>query len=253
MISILSVPIVLSAIAFLFSMLGRSGGTLYTPLFFWMGFDLKTQAIPLSIFLGFLTSSIAMANYSWKKILNWRIAIPLGLTMLIFSPLGAYFQLNIPEKHIIFILACFTALSVIPLLFEKTINIQNKKFNKKNLVIGLSGGASLGFFTAIIGRGGGTFIVPLLYTIGVKIKTAAAISSFAVACSQGSSLIAYLSLHAEPEWTLWIASILAVITGSLAGSKFMVESLSSRQIKWIFIIINLLIATTLIINDVILA
>lgn len=249
---IIVVPFVLFGVAFLFSMMGRGGGTLYIPILFWIGMDLKTQAIPLSLLLGLATSSLAAGNYAWKKVIDWRIAIPFGLVMILFAPLGAYFNLNLPEELLLIILAGFTAISTIPLIIGRK-NVKGRYSFEKALATGISGGGALGFFAGLIGRGGGSFIVPLLYAAGVRVKTAAAVSAFAVACATFSSFISHFSMHAHPQWWIWALSAFAVVSGSRIGSNFMVEKLSSRQIRWIFIAINLGVATLLIIKDVILA
>lgn len=191
---ILIVPLVFFAVAFFFSMLGRGGGTLYIPILFWMGMDLKTQAIPLALLLGLLTSPLATGTFAWKKVIDWRIAAPFGLAMIIFAPLGAYFNLNLTVKPLVVILAIFTAISVIPLIKERKI-VESSYSLEKALGTGVSGGAILGFFAGLIGRGGGSFIVPLLYAAGVRVKTAAAVSAFAVACATCSSFISHFSFH----------------------------------------------------------
>ena len=50
----------------LFSMLGLGGGMLYVPIFKWLGFPLKTVAIPLGLLLdafGSLSSLISTAAF----------------------------------------------------------------------------------------------------------------------------------------------------------------------------------------------
>lgn len=246
------IPFVFFLIALLFSMLGRSGGTLYIPILYWLGMNLKTQAIPLSLLLGLLASSIAAGNYAWKKVIDWQIAVPFGLAMIVFAPVGAYLSLSISEELLIIVLAAFTAVSVIPLIVRKK-NVETSYSLKKAMGMGISGGSTLGFFAGLIGRGGGSFIVPMLYAAGVRVKTAAAVSAFAVTCATCSGFISHLSMHVNPQWWIWISSAFAVLIGSRMGSNFMVESLNSRQVRWIFVTVSLGVATLLIVKDVILA
>jgi hypothetical protein len=95
-------------------------------------------------------------------------------------------------------------------------------------------------------------VVPLLYVIGLDIKTAAATSAFIVTCSGISSFSSHMTLQAQPQWSIWIPCIIAVLVGSQLGSRLMITKLKSNYLKWIFITINLGVAATLIVKDVIL-
>jgi hypothetical protein len=244
------VPILFFVIAFVFSMLGRGGATLYVPILFWLGMDFKTQAIPLGMLLNVANTSIPALTFGLKRMINWKLAIPFGLAMVAFAPLGALLNVNLATKPIILALALFTAISTIPLM--RNWHFNHELSAEKGIGIGVSGGCVLGFFAGLIGRGGGSFVVPLLYVIGLDIKTAAATSAFIVTCSGISSFSSHMTLQAQPQWSIWIPCIIAVLVGSQLGSRLMITKLKSNYLKWIFITINLGVAATLIVKDVIL-
>ena len=110
------IPALFFVIAFVFSMLGRGGAPLFIPILFWLGMDLKTQAIPLGMLLNVANTSVPALTFGLKKMINWRLAIPSGLAMIAFAPLGARLNVSLPTKPIILVLALFTAISVIPLI-----------------------------------------------------------------------------------------------------------------------------------------
>ena len=240
-------PLILLGLSFVFSILGRGGGTLYIPLLFWLGMDLKTGAIPLSLMLAFMTSSFAALTYGRKGVINWKVALPFGFTMIGFAPLGALVNSGLPNDLLLIVLVIFTALSVIPIIFS--VEARDHGFYG-SLLLGFFGGSSLGFLAGLIGRGGGSFIVPLLYLMGISAKPAVAISAFVVTCSTGVSLISHLSLNASPTWYIWIPSAAAVLIGSRFGSKLGVERLSDESIRYLFIAINLGAALLLLTKDV---
>ena len=251
--STLFAPIIFFFVSFVFSMLGRGGGTLYVPILFWLGMNLKTQAIPLSILLGLTTSSTATFTYGLKKEVDWKLALPFGATMVAFAPLGARINLGMSPESLILIFAVFTILATIPLL-KKNSKRTVKSFNlNKGMKVGTLGGSLLGFLAGLIGRGGGSFTVPLFYLTGQKVKNAAATSSFVVACAGISSFISHVAMHAKPSWGIWISCVIAVLAGSRLGSRFMIDRLSDRQLRIIFVSINLSVATMLLIKDVILS
>jgi len=248
--SIYFVPILFFIIAFVFSMLGRGGATLYVPILFWLGMDLKTQAIPLGMLLNVVNTSVPALTFGLKKMINWRLAIPSGLAMIAFAPLGAWLNVALPTKPIILILALFTAISVIPLIGNW--HLKHEPSPQRSIKVGVLGGSILGFFAGLIGRGGGSFVVPLLYVIGLDMKIAAATSAFVVTCSGMSSFLSHLTLQAQPRWTMWIFCVIAVLIGSQLGSRLMITKLKPNHIKWIFVTISLGVAATLIAKDVIL-
>ena len=243
-------PVLFFVIAFVFSMLGRGGATLYVPILFWLGMDLKTEAIPLGMLLNVANTSVPALTFGLKKMINWKIAIPFGLAMIAFAPLGAWLNINLPAKPIILILALFTAISIVPLI--RNWHFKHELSPKRSIKVGVFSGSILGFFAGLIGRGGGSFVVPLLYVIGLDMKIAAATSAFVVTCSGISSLLSHMTLQAQPQWLIWVPCVIAVLAGSQLGSRLMITKLKPSYLKWIFVTISLGVAIALIVKDVIL-
>ena len=229
-------------------MLGMGGSQLYIPILFWLGMDFKTQAIPLGLLLNIVNSSSALITYGRKKLVEWRVAIPFGLVMVLFAPLGAWLNISLSTKPIIIIFSIFTAAAAIMML----IDWKPKSFeftNRRKTIFGISSGSVLGFISGLIGRGGGSFVVPLLYIFGLGVKNAAATSAFVITCSATSSFISHIFTAAQPQWIIWILCIIAVIAGSQLGSRLMVAKLKSKNIKLIFGIVLLGISAALIIQN----
>ncbi|MCD6519769.1 MAG: sulfite exporter TauE/SafE family protein, partial [Anaerolineae bacterium] len=118
------------------------------------------------------------------------------------------------------------------------------------VALGLLAGSGLGTVAGMIGRGGGSFVVPLLYISGLEAKTAAATSALVVTASGLSSFISHLSTAARPQWGVWLGTVLAVLAGSQLGSRLMAGRLRSRAIKRIFGGVLLGIALLILIKDV---
>lgn len=241
-------PILFFFIAFVFSMLGMGGSQLYIPILFWLGMDFKTQAIPLGMLLNVINSLSAAITYGRKRLIDWKVAIPFGLTMILFAPLGAWLNISLPTKPVILIFALFTAMAAILMLSGWRPN-RGEFTTKGKTVLGASGGSVLGFFAGLIGRGGGSFVVPLLYITGLEAKAAAATSAFVVTCSGTSSFISHIFTAAHPQWIIWVLCVLAVLGGSQLGSRLMATKLKSKYIKVIFGTVLLGVAAALIIQN----
>ncbi len=238
-------------IAFVFSMLGMGGSQLYIPILYWMGMDFKTEAIPLGMLLNIINSGSAAITYGRKKLINWRVAVPFAVAMILFAPLGVWLNVQLPVKPLLVFFALFTAAAAV-LMLSGWKPKQWELSPRGRVVLGLSAGSGLGTIAGLIGRGGGSFVVPLLYIAGLEAKAAAATSSFVVTASGLSSFVSHLATAAQPQWVIWVLTVLAVLLGSQLGSRLMAGRLKSHSIKLVFGWVLLGVAALIIIKDVIL-
>jgi len=247
----LVVPPVFFLIAFVFSMLGMGGSQVYIPILFWFGLDFKTQAIPLGMLLNVVNSSSAAVTYARERLIDWRVGLLFGICMVIFAPLGTLLNVKLPTKPVILIFALFTTGAAL-LMLSGWRPKSGGLGSKGRVVLGIAGGGTLGFFAGLIGRGGGSFVVPLLYICGLTAKSAAATSALAVTFSGTSSFVSHILTAARPQWGLWTACVVSVLAGSQLGSRFMATRLKSKSVKYVFGFVLLGIAAILIIKDVVL-
>jgi uncharacterized membrane protein YfcA len=242
-------PLIFLIIAFVFSMLGMGGSQLYIPILFWMGMDFKTEAIPLGMLLNVVNSSSAAITYGRKKLIAWRVALPFAVAMILFAPIGVWLNVKLPVKPLLLFFALFTAAAAL-LMLSGWRPEPGDLSPRGRVMLGLSAGSGLGFIAGLIGRGGGSFVVPLLYLAGLEAKIAAATSSFVVSCSGISSFVSHLASASQPQWRVWIATLLAVLLGSQLGSRLMAGRMKSRAVKMVFGWVLLSVATMIIIKDV---
>lgn len=244
-------PPIFFLIALVFSMLGMGGSQLYIPILYWMGMDFKTEAIPLGMLLNLVNSGSAAITYDRKKLIQWKVAIPFAIAMILFAPLGVWLNVQIPVKPLLVFFALFTAAAAI-LMLSGWKPKRGEMSPRDRIVMGLTAGSGLGMIAGLIGRGGGSFIVPLLYIAGLEAKAAAATSSVVVTASGLSSFVSHLASAAHPQWTIWALTVLAVLLGSQLGSRLMAGRLKSRSVKLVFGWVLLGVAMLIIIKDVLL-
>jgi uncharacterized membrane protein YfcA len=245
-------PPIFFVIAFVFSMLGMGGSQLYIPILFWMGMDFKTEAVPLGMLLNVVNSSSAAFTYARKKLIVWRVAVPFAVAMIAFAPLGVWLNVQLPVKPLLVFFALFTAAAAV-LMLSGWKPRQGDLSPKGRVALGLTAGSGLGTIAGLIGRGGGSFVVPLLYIAGLEARNAAATSAFVVTCSGLSSFTSHLATAAQPQWGVWIGTVAAVLLGSQLGSRLMASRMKSRAVKQVFGWVLLGVAALIIVKDVILA
>jgi len=226
------------------------GSQLYVPVLFWLGMDFKAEAIPLGMLLNVFNSSSAAITYSRKKLVAWRVAIPFAVAMIAFAPVGVWLNVQLPVKPLLVFFALFTASAAV-LMLSGWRPQRGEISSRGRVALGLTSGSGLGLVAGLIGRGGGSFVVPLLYIAGLEAKMAAATSSFVVTCSGTSSFVSHLATAAQPRWGVWIACVVAVLAGSQIGSRLMAGRMKSRAVKRVFGCVLLGVSALIIIKDVV--
>jgi uncharacterized membrane protein YfcA len=237
------------AIALLFSMLGMGGSQLYIPILFWTGMDIKTEAIPLGMLLNLVNSSSAAVTYGRRGLVAWQVAVPFAAAIIVLAPVGVWLNVQLPAKPLLIFFALFTASAAV-LMLSGWKPRRDEMSHRGRVALGLTAGGGLGLVAGLIGRGGGSFIVPLLYIAGLEARVAAATSAPIVTCSGLSSFISHLAIAARPQWSVWTASVVAVFVGSQLGSHVMADRMESRAVKRIFGWVLLGVAALIIVKDV---
>ena len=245
-------PPIFFAIAFVFSMLGMGGSQLYIPILMWMGMDFKTGAVPLGMLLNVVNSSTATVTYGRKGLIAWDVAIPFAVAMIVFAPLGVWLNVQLPVKPLLVFFALFTAAAGV-LMISGWKPSKGDMSVRGRVVMGVLAGAGLGTIAGLIGRGGGSFAVPLLYMAGLNAQAAAATSALVVTASGVSSFVSHIASAAKPNWAIWLSCGVAVFAGSALGSRIMSTRLKPRSIRFVFGVLLLGVATLILILDVILA
>jgi uncharacterized membrane protein YfcA len=217
--------------ACLFSMLGLGGGQLYVPIFFWLGLDLKLEAIPAALLINFLTQCSATTTYLREKLVEFRTALPFVVTLAVCPLLGAGLTQYVSDRIILALFAVFLILVAVRMLVGWKPRARKMKPVTKTLV-GLTAGSMIGVVVGMLGRGGGAFVVPVLLMIGFDPKRAAATSAFVVCFSSLSGFLGHLAMAHLGGYL--IAFAIAAIIGSQIGSRFMVRKMKGKTLTRVF-------------------
>jgi len=242
------IPLAFFLLSFMFSMLGMGGGQIYIPILYWLGMDFKYQAIPLGLLLNFFVQISAFSVYIKNKLVDFHIALPFALSMIIFTPLGAILNFNLSPRPIILLFSLFTFFAGILAIsgYKPKGKIKTKKGKR---IAGFCIGGILGFLVGLIGRGGGSFIVPSLLVMGIDPKICVGTSSFIATFSSFTGFVSHI-FKSNLELKMTILTVISVIAGSQTGSRFMVKRVKSKLLKKMFGFVLILISA-LLIKDII--
>lgn len=226
----------------IFAMLGLGGGMLYVPIFHWLGLGLKDVVIPLGLLLNGLNTLIALIPYGRKRLVDWKGGLPMAISALVLSPIGAMVAPYVPNHLLLILFSLMVLVAAVRTLWvaNKAEADMTMSFAKRTLIGVIVAGAA-GFIGGMLGIGGGFIISPMLMWIGYKTKQAAATTAYIVTFSSFSGFFGHMT-HMTIQPSLLLVTVIAVIIASLAGSAFMANKAKPQWVKWFYGILLILVA-----------
>ncbi len=230
--------ILLLGIAYLYSSVGHGGASGYLALMALFGFEplfMQSSALTLNLFV----SSIAFFSFYKGGYFKWKILLPFVIASMPMAFLGA--MLNIEPTTYNIILGICLLIAVLRMLISFPQEFESSK--PPPFILAIPIGALLGFFSGMIGIGGGIILSPVLLLLHwANIKETAAVSAAFIFLNSASGLIGLTQsgVTLSPQIPLWI---LIVIVGGLAGSY--IGSFRTTSTKLIYILASVLVVASL--------
>ena len=227
--------LVSAVIVFVFSgllaMAGLGAAFLFVPLFYYLGVPLA-EATPTALLLNVVSLIFATINYWRGHLINWRVGVPVLITAVILSPLGARLTPVVDKNLLLGMFAAFLVFAGFMMLFRSA--KPQKRDHELGRAVEVSAGAGVGgvagFLGGLLGVGGGNFIVPVLNWLGLDPKVAAGTTALVVVFSSLSGFLGHATLGELDPWFLGITALMAA-AGSLVGSQLMKTKISNTQLK----------------------
>ncbi len=247
--------------------IGAGGSILILPiLVYFMGIS-PTLSTSYSLIIVGVTALIGSLGYIKNKKINFSVALIFALPSLITVYMTRRYFLPILPDDInlfnilitkdLFIMILFSLLMIISALLmiktkeNKTSSEINKSKFFKNIVI-IFEGIAVGFFTGIIGAGGGFLIIPALVVFsGLDMKTAVGSSLFIIFLKSFFGFIGDYQSGVIIDTNLLIGLFGFTIFGMLVGLSIS-KNLKSDILKKAFGWFTLFVAFSIIVKEAIL-
>ena len=233
-------------IAFIFSMFGQGGGSVYSPLLLTLGFAILLST-STSLVLNLITSLSAGYIFYKKKMIDYK-------TSLIFAPgisLGAFaggaLSKSFDTTVLLWVFVVFlvgVGARMIYSYWEKGKVEDNKplQLSTGKIVLIAVFGAAVGFLAGLLGVGGGIFIVPfMVYVLKSPTKIAAGSSHLIISFSALAGIIGHATSH-HFDLPLILVTGIAVLIGGNLGARISMK-INTKMIKaglglimWVFAI-----------------
>jgi len=216
-------------------MVGFGGGSVYVPLFTFLGYSLKEFSIPASLFLIFLSSLAGVSNYFKHKLIDYSAGINISISTMFFAFITKIlFFDNISANFLWVMLGVVITILGIKMYFPETGIRLHFKSEKLKILYYMFIGIIIGFLSISIGFGGGSIMVPLLILAGFEVKVAIGTSSFIIMITGLSNFLVHFftSFDKSKMGELFLASFF-VIAGGYLGSHLTSVKMSKKSIRLI--------------------
>lgn len=219
---------VLPVVAFLYASVGHGGASGYLALMALFSFATETMK-PTALLLNLFVAGIAFYHYYKGGHFNKRMFTAFAITSIPLAFFGGMIAVD-PSvyKTILGVLLIFAIL--------KMLNVFGKEGNSiKKVAIwqGLLVGAIIGFFSGLIGIGGGIILTPVILLLHWgKMKEAAAVSALFIWVNSAAGLLGQISSGVRIESDAFILVAIAFIGGYL-GSYYGSKKLNNKMLRYI--------------------
>lgn len=208
----------LPIVSFLYASVGHGGASGYLALMALFSFSPEIMK-PTALLLNLFVAGISFYYYYKGGYFNKKLFLSFAITSIPLAFLGGTIEIDASVyKKILAVLLVFAILKMLN-AFGK----ENGAVKQVKLWQGLFVGGIIGFFSGLIGIGGGIILTPLILLLHWgNMKEAAAVSALFIWVNSAAGLVGQLSsgVHLEIETFVLVAvALIGGVLGAYLGSK----------------------------------
>lgn len=219
---------ILPIISFLYSSVGHGGASGYLALMALFSFAPETMK-PTALLLNLFVAGISFYYYYKEGFFNKKLFFAFAMTSIPFAFLGGTIEIDASiYKKILAVLLVFAILKMLNVFGKEKDTIKDIK-----LWQGLIVGGIIGFFSGLIGIGGGIILTPIILLLHWgKMKEAAAVSALFIWVNSASGLIGQLSSCVVLEKESFLLVAIALI-GGIFGGYYGSKKINNKKLRYI--------------------
>jgi hypothetical protein len=210
--------LMLPIVSFLYASVGHGGASGYLALMALFSFSSEIMK-PTALLLNLFVAGISFYYYYKGGYFNKKLFLSFAIASIPLAFLGGTIEIDASVyKKILAVLLVFAILKMLN-VFGK----ENGSVKQVKLWQGLLVGGIIGFFSGLIGIGGGIILTPLILLLHWgNMKEAAAVSALFIWVNSAAGLVGQLSsgVHLEIETFVLVAvALIGGVLGAYLGSK----------------------------------
>ena len=235
--------IILPIVSFLYASVGHGGASGYLALMALFSFapeTMKSTALLLNLFV----AGISFFYYYKAGFYNKKLFLSFAITSIPFAFLGGMLDVDASiYKKILAVLLIFSILKMLNVFGKENTKIKDVKLWQSLLI-----GSVIGFFSGLIGIGGGIILTPiiLLFHWG-KMKEAAAVSALFIWVNSASGLIGQFTSGVTFDSNVFILITIAIV-GAIFGSYYGSKKINNKRLRHILAFVLIIACAKLVLT-----
>jgi uncharacterized protein len=219
--------ICLPIIAFLYASVGHGGASGYLALMALFSFAPETMK-PTALLLNLFVAGIAFYHYYKAGYFNLKLFLAFAITSVPLAFLGGMIEVEASiYKKVLAVLLVFAILKMLNVFGKESTILKDVKFWQ-----GLIIGAIIGFFSGLIGIGGGIILTPIILLLHWgKMKEAAAVSALFIWVNSASGLLGQLTSGVTIS-SQSIVLVAIAFTGGFIGSYYGSKKFNNKLLRY---------------------
>jgi len=211
---------------------GHGGASGYLALMALFSFAPETMK-PTALLLNLFVAGISFYYYFKEGFFNKKLFLSFALTSIPLAFLGGTIEIDASiYKKILAILLVFAILKMLNIFGKEADTLKQVK-----LWQGLIVGGIIGFFSGLIGIGGGIILTPVILLLHWgKMKEAAAVSALFIWVNSASGLIGQIITGISLSEDSFVLVAIAMIGGVLGG-YFGSKKLNNQKLRYILALV----------------
>jgi uncharacterized protein len=233
-------------IAFIFSMFGQGGGSVYSPLLLLLGFTALIST-STSLVLNLITSLAAGYIFYRRKMIDYKISLLFAPGISLGAFAGGALSKSFNTTFLLWLFVAFLLVVGARMIYsywekEKGVEEPPRTMSFGWYVLIALVGLGVGFLAGLLGVGGGILIVPfMVYVLKYPTKIAAGSSHLIISFSALSGILGHLTSH-RFDLPLILMTGIAVLIGGNIGARVSMK-INTKMIKaglglimWAFVV-----------------
>ncbi len=211
---------ILPIVSFMYSAVGHGGASGYLAMMTLFGFVPETMK-PTALLLNLFVAAISFYHYAKAGNFNKKLFVVFAIASIPLAFVGGLIEVDASiYKKILAVLLLFAILRMLNVFGKESDEIREVKTWQ-----GLTVGGSIGFFSGLIGIGGGIILSPVILIMRWgKMKEVAAVSALFIwvnsAAGMGGQLVSGVKIDTQAFVLVGIAVVGGFLGGYFGSKKF---------------------------------
>jgi len=232
--------LILPVVSFLYASVGHGGASGYLALMALFSFTPESMK-PTALLLNIFVAGISFYYYYRAGHFNKKLFLAFAIASIPLAYLGGTLEVDASlYKKILAVLLIFAILKMLNIFGNESYTVKQVK-----LWQGLIVGGIIGFFSGLIGIGGGIILTPVILLLHWgKMKEAAAVSALFIWVNSVAGLIGQVSCGVTIEIESFLLVAIAIIGGVLGG-YYGSKIINNQRLRYILAFVLIIACTKL--------